>query len=112
MPPGVAGLAESGSGASRVHNTKPSGRGAPAATPRLNGSAVQRRPCAPARPITTGPAIRLRQAAPNPPISPRRSKLEPVEFAERRDDVRKDIGNCLASSDITMPFDLDPVSVA
>src|SRR4029077_17658941 len=37
MPPGVSGLAESGWGESRVHNTKPSARGAPEATPRLNG---------------------------------------------------------------------------
>src|SRR5262249_29394013 len=37
MPPGVSGLLDNGSGASRVHSTKPSGRGAPEATPRLNG---------------------------------------------------------------------------
>src|ERR1700734_94072 len=37
MPPGVSGSVDSGSGASRVHNTKPSERGAPDATPRLNG---------------------------------------------------------------------------
>ncbi len=37
MPPGVSGLVDSGSGASRVHSTKPSGRGAPEATPKLNG---------------------------------------------------------------------------
>jgi len=33
MPPGVSGSADIGSGASRVHKTKPSGRGAPEATP-------------------------------------------------------------------------------
>src|ERR1700730_2134374 len=37
MPPGVSGLVDIGSGASRVHSTKPSDRGAPDATPRLNG---------------------------------------------------------------------------
>ena len=37
MPPGVSGLTDNGSGASRVHSTNPSGRGAPEATPRLNG---------------------------------------------------------------------------
>src|SRR5262249_13618291 len=37
MPPGVSGLLDNGSGASRVHSTNPSGRGTPEATPRLNG---------------------------------------------------------------------------
>src|ERR1700681_3191782 len=37
MPPGVSGLVDIGSGANRVHKTKPSERGAPDATPRLNG---------------------------------------------------------------------------
>src|SRR6185312_5381872 len=53
MPPGVAGSGLSGSGASRVHRTKPSGRGSPEATPRLNGSALQRGPGA-AQPMSEG----------------------------------------------------------
>ena len=42
MPAGDAASQFSGSGASRVHKTKPSGAGEPDATPRLNGSLLQR----------------------------------------------------------------------
>ena len=93
LPPGVAGLAESGSGASRVHSTKPSGRGAPDATPRLNGSPLgQRRSCATARPITAYATARPRHPAPSAPINRRRSMAKRLAWDGRPDDERKDIG--------------------
>src|ERR1700674_3691622 len=99
MPAGAAGSDESGSGASRVHNTKPSGRGAPDATPRLNGSPLgQRRACASARPI--GAAAKPRQPAPSPPISWRRSTAKFLAFGDTRDDERKDIGIRLSKNDV------------
>src|ERR1700751_2963518 len=80
MPPGVSGLVDSGSGASRVHNTKPSGRGEPDATPRLNGLPL-RQLCAAAMRIrpgaTIGAAIAVK-AAPAPPTKRRRLKCPEV----------------------------------
>src|SRR5579871_6864140 len=73
MPPGVEGLGESGSGARRVHSTKPSGRGAPEATPRLKGSARHRRVWESAGPTMAGAAIRLAAPAPRPATTRRRS---------------------------------------
>src|SRR5271155_5205755 len=61
MPPGVSGLLESGSGASRVHTTNPSDRGAPAATPRLKGSPA-RQLCAAAWRSKLGAAINAKPA--------------------------------------------------
>src|SRR4051794_37932504 len=52
IPPGSAGSGDSGSGASRVHSTNPSGAGLPEATPQANGS----------RPAKDGP-LRLPQPA-------------------------------------------------
>src|SRR6202035_205845 len=71
MPPGVSGLADIGSGASRVHNTKPSGRGAPDATPRLNGLPGSR-PCARAERSKAGAATRATPAPAAPAIKRRR----------------------------------------
>jgi hypothetical protein len=80
MPPGVSGLVDSGSGASRVHNTKPSGRGEPEATPRLNGLPL-RQLCAAAMRIRLGTAIGAAiaaKAAPAPPAKRRRLKCPEV----------------------------------
>jgi hypothetical protein len=76
MPPGVSGLLDSGSGASRVHNTKPSARGAPEATPRLNGL-PPRQLCAAAMRMRPGAAIAVK-AAPAPPTKRRRLKCPEV----------------------------------
>src|SRR5215467_12886882 len=103
MPPGVAGFAESGSGASRVHSTKPSGRDEPDATPRLNGSAVQLRDCATAPRITAGPARRLRQLAPSPWINRRRSI-----GGFLGSDMRIDISICPSKKEVTI---IDPTFV-
>src|ERR1700674_2349295 len=86
MPPGVAGSGDSGSGASRVHRTKPSGRGAPGATPSENGAPpLQRPPPAKAPESTAGAAASPIRPAPAPPMKRRRSRGE-----ERKDDVRAD----------------------
>src|SRR3974390_2741234 len=80
MPPGVSGLVDSGSGASRVHNTKPSARGAPHATPRLNGLPA-RQLCAAAMRMRPGAAIGAAiaaKAAPAPPTKRRRLKCAEV----------------------------------
>src|SRR6516164_925055 len=69
MPPGVSGLLDSGSGANRVHNTKPSGRGAPEATPRLNGLPA-RQLCAAAMLMRPGAAIGAAMAATAAPAAP------------------------------------------
>ncbi len=53
---GVSGSVDIGSGASRVHNTKPSERGAPDATPRLNGLPAPQL-CARAERSSAGAAI-------------------------------------------------------
>src|SRR4029077_1833121 len=79
MPPGVSGLLDSGSGASRVHNTKPSARGAPDATPRLNGLPA-RQLCATAVRIRLGAAMGAIavKAAPAPATKRRRLKCPEV----------------------------------
>src|ERR1700752_1925461 len=57
MPPGLAGSTDSGSGARRVHNTKPSAAGAPDATTSENGSPFsQFADCPRARPMNDGVA--------------------------------------------------------
>src|SRR5215469_5225035 len=64
MPPGAAGSAESGSGASLVQITKPSGMGSPAATPSAKGSPLVH--CAVpalARPIAAGAAAQTANPA-------------------------------------------------
>src|SRR5579871_1359034 len=109
MPPGVAGFAESGLGASRVHSTNPSGRGAPEATPRLNGSAVQRGACACARAMMTGATVKPRQLAASPPISRRRQRLKRGELLAPGN-IRKDIGNDLTNGGVMVPFDPNNVS--
>jgi len=79
MPPGVSGLLDSGSGASRVHNTKPSARGAPEATPRPNGLPV-RQLCAAAMRIRHGAAIGAAMAATAAPAAPtKRRRLKGPE---------------------------------
>src|SRR5690349_16841395 len=80
MPPGFSGLGDKGSGASRVHRTKPSGRGAPEATPRLNGLPF-RQLWAPARRITPGAAI---VAKPAPPAATKRRRLTGMEVKRAR----------------------------
>src|ERR1700722_14762071 len=70
MPPGVSGSVDIGSGASRVHNTKPSGRGAPDATPRLNGWLLLQLG-APARRSTAG-APMMTKPAPAARVNKRR----------------------------------------
>src|SRR5580700_6116873 len=71
MLPGVSGSADSGSGASRVHNTKPSERGAPDATPRLNGLPGAQL-CARAERSKAGAAIRATPVPAAPAIKRRR----------------------------------------
>src|ERR1700728_2326574 len=71
MPPGVSGLCDSGTGARRVHNTKPSGRGAPEATPRLKGSPACQF-CARACRSRAGAAIRARPVPAAPATRRRR----------------------------------------
>src|SRR5580692_5267685 len=71
MPPGVSGLVDNGSGASRVHNTKPSDRGAPEATPRLNGLPGSQL-CARAERSKAGAAIRAMPVPAAPAIKRRR----------------------------------------
>src|SRR6516162_9563998 len=79
MPPGVSGLVDSGSGARRVHNTKPSGRGAPEATPRLNGLPA-RQLCAAAMRMRPGAAIGAKAApAPAPAAPTKRRRLKGPE---------------------------------
>src|SRR5580692_10377796 len=78
MPPGVSGLADIGSGASRVHNTKPSDRGAPDATPRLNGLPGSQL-CARARRNSAGAAIKAKPV-PATPVTKRRRVIR-VEAA-------------------------------
>src|SRR5580704_16207652 len=73
MPPGVSGSADIGSGASRVHNTKPSDRGAPDATPRLNGLPGSQL-CARAERSKAGAAIRAAPVPAAPAIKRRRVK--------------------------------------
>ena len=72
MPPGVCGLGDNGSGASRVHSTKPSARGAPEATPRLKGSPA-RQPCAQAWRSKAGAAM-----APKPALAAARRRWRRV----------------------------------
>src|SRR6202166_3761120 len=75
MPPGITGSADSGSGARRVHRTKPSGWGEPAATPKLNGSpACQIFCCAVARRISAGAAISV--AIPIPAFAMKRRRVD------------------------------------
>src|SRR5579862_1937563 len=71
MPPGVSGSTDIGSGASRVHNTKPSDRGAPDATPRLNGLPGLQL-CARAERSKAGAAIKARPVPAAPAIKRRR----------------------------------------
>src|SRR5579864_4544421 len=71
MPPGVSGSVDIGSGASRVHNTKPSDRGAPEATPRLNGLPGLQL-CARAERSKAGAATRAKPLLAAPAIKRRR----------------------------------------
>src|SRR5580704_3050757 len=71
MPPGVSGSADIGSGASRVHNTKPLERGAPDATPRLNGLPGSQL-CARAERSKAGAAIKTTPVPAAPAIKRRR----------------------------------------
>src|ERR1700704_6212948 len=95
MPPGVAGSGDSGSGASLVHSTKPSGHGAPEATPNENGAPpLQRRPWAKA-PETSAGAARPLRPAPAAPMKRRRSmsrapRCDGPEDDEPEDDERED----------------------
>src|ERR1700733_3086014 len=71
MPPGFSGSPDIGSGASRVHKTKPSERGAPDATPRLNGLPGSQL-CARAERNKAGAAINTAPAPAAPAIKRRR----------------------------------------
>jgi hypothetical protein len=67
----VSGSTDIASGASRVHNTKPSERGAPDATPRLNGLPGLQL-CARAERSKAGAAIKTAPAPAAPAIKRRR----------------------------------------
>src|ERR1700723_784731 len=71
MPPGVSGSTDIGSGASRVHHTKPAERGAPDATPRLNGLPGSQL-CARAERSKAGAAIKTAPVPAAPAIKRRR----------------------------------------
>src|SRR5271169_215332 len=71
MPPGFSGSVDIGSGASRVHKTKPSERGAPDATPRLNGLPGSQL-CARAERSRAGAAIKATPVPAAPAIKRRR----------------------------------------
>src|SRR3984957_1162993 len=104
MPPGVAGSGDSGSGPSRVHSTKPSGRGAPEATPSENGSPpLQRRPWAKAPDLSAGAAVRPIRPAPAAPMKRRRSMCRPLRGDDApQDDVRKgDVRKDMAAPSLT-----------
>ena len=80
MPPGVSGLSDSGSGASRVHSTKPSGArraGRDAEAERIAGAPALRRGGA----DTAGAAIRARPALAAPPIKRRRDRTLRADLA-------------------------------
>src|SRR5260221_8660924 len=72
MPPGVVGSAASGSGASRVHSTNPSGAGSPDATPRLNGSPWRQAALLPAPLPATQPTSAGAATSPAAPQARRR----------------------------------------
>src|SRR5215472_3066701 len=95
MPPGVSGLVDNGSGATRAHSTKPSVRGEPEATPRLNGLPA-RQLCAAAMRIRPGAAI---AANPAPAPVTMRRRLMGLELM----DLEK-IRACILTSGARLPL--------